>query len=102
MYYDHVISYDLFACVIVDIKEMLYNLADRKLWHTKNHLDAMRCSIQPCGSNVLYSIRTHYDLKMFSMFSFNRAIGICATRQEFQSGNHRCPLFLAFSKADSY
>ena len=36
---DHLISYDRFALVVVDMKSLIYYLSDIELWHAKLHLD---------------------------------------------------------------
>ena len=68
MDYDHVIAYDRFGFVVVDMKSMLYYISARELWHEKGTLTPCVAHYNPASelySNLLERILRSYYLVCF-------------------------------------
>ena len=62
----------------------------------------MHHSVQPCGCTIFYFIILHLAVILFSVSSFNPAVGSSYIPQACYTINSYCSLFISSLDADNY
>ena len=78
------------------MEAMINYRAARELRHAKRHFDVMCHEVQPCSSTILYFIRLHIELIVFSVFYLYHDVFIYDIPQACYTRNSCFSMFITF------
>ena len=85
--YDNIISYARISFVVIVVESMIIYHADRKLRHSKRHYNIMGRQIHVSRCTILYFIRTHLALIIYSVFSLYHGISTSDIPHAYYNSN---------------